>query len=91
MKIVSLETTKRSKKGYDIDGDLTLFFQFTDQQYNRLINYDDFGDIWEVLDALLAWSDDYWNLDAFRKDDRLRPSTTAYELTTETFINFFNV
>jgi len=88
MKILSLDTIKTTPSGYELKGDITLFFEFTDEQYERLINTDDFDDIWEVLDALLAWSEEYWNLDAYSKDERLKPSTTIYELTTQTNIHF---
>ena len=90
MKLVSLPTIKTTPSGCEIDGDITLFFEFTDEQYNRLINHD-FDDIWEVLDALNAWSEDYWNLDAFSNDDSLRPDYSAYEHTTQTDIRFFPI
>ena len=90
MKIVSLPTIYTNPLGYDEDGNITLFFEFTDEQYNRLINTQ-FDNIWEALDALLAWSENYWNLDAYSKNDLLRPDYSAYEHTTQTDIRFFPI
>jgi len=87
MKIVSLPTLTRSN-GYEVKGDITLFFEFTDEQYERFINTN-FDNIWQVLDALIAWSDDYWNIDAF--NDELYPSENLYEHTTQTDISFFEI
>lgn len=90
MKIISLPTIYTNHKGYEEKGNITLFFQFTDEQYNRLVNTD-FDDIWEVLDALLGWSEDYWNLNAFNQKHNLRPDYSAYEHTTQTDIRFFPI
>ena len=90
MKIVSLPTIYTNSLGYEEDGNITLFFEFNEEQYKRLITTD-YDNIWEVLDALSAWSDNYWNLDAFSKNDRLKPDYSAYEHTTQTDIRFFPV
>jgi len=90
MKIVSLSTIETALDGYETEGNITLFFEFSEEQYNRLINTD-FDNIWEVLDALCAWSDNYWNLDAFGENDELKPSESAYEHTTQTDIYFFPI
>ena len=90
MKIISLQTTTTSSDGYDIDGDITLFFEMTDEQYSQILNTD-FDNIWDVLDALLALSESYWNYEAFSQNDELGLSTTAYEHITKTFINFYEI
>ena len=88
MKLISLPTIYTTSDNFEVNGDVTLFFEFTDEQYERLITYS-FDDIWQVLDALLAWSSDYWNLDVFSKNDRLKPDSIAFEHTTGTDIHFF--
>jgi hypothetical protein len=90
MKIISLPTIYTPPIGNQQDGNITLFFEFSEEQYNRLVNTD-FDDIWQVLDALLAWSDDHWNLDAYMENNRLKPHHSAYEHTTQTDISFFPI
>ena len=90
MKIVSLPTIYTNTNGYEEDGNITLFFEFSDEQYNRLVNTD-FDNVWQVLDALLGWSEDYWNVDAFSQNDQLKPDYSAYEHTTQTHIRFFPI
>ena len=90
MKLVSLPTIHTNER-FEEDGNITLFFEFTDENYERLINYTDFDNVWEVLDALIAWSENCWNLNALEENEQLRPDYTAYEHTTNTDIHFFPV
>jgi hypothetical protein len=90
MKLLSLPTIYTTPDNYEVDGDVTLFFEFTDEQYERLINTH-FDDIWQVLDACLGWSSNYWNLQPFSNNDRLKPDTSAFEHTTRTDVYFFPI
>ena len=90
MKLVSLPTIYTNGR-FKEEGKITLFFEFTDEKYERLINYNDFDNVWEVLDALIAWSENYWNLNAFQENNQLSPDYSAYEHTTNTDIRFFPV
>lgn len=90
MKLISLSTIYTNPNGFQQDGDITMFFEFTDEQYERLTKLS-FENIWEVLDALMALSSNYWNVNAFSKNDRLKPDTSAFEHTTETDIYFFPI
>ena len=90
MKLISLPTIYTTSDNFEVDGDVTLFFEFTDEQYERLTT-ESFDDIWEVLDACIAWSSNHWNLNVFSKNDRLKPDSSAFEHTTQTDIYFFPI
>jgi hypothetical protein len=89
MKIVSFPTIYTTPNGLKLTGDITLFFEFTDEKYVE-ITTTNFDNVWEVLDFCLGHSENYWNLEAYSKNDKLSPHHIAYEHTTETEINFFS-
>jgi hypothetical protein len=81
MKLISFPTT-------DFDGldyDLTIFFQLTDEEYNRLINTE-FADIWEMYAHCEVVSVGMWNTTLFQQIDDVTLEGSVYNHTNDIFI-----
>ena len=92
MKLVSFNTLTTSSENYELDGDLTIFFEMTDEQYNNFIEWKDnteLDNIYEVYDYCLDNCENQWNTEAFENDDELGLDFSAYEITTKENIYFF--
>lgn len=83
MKILSFYTT-------DLNGeqsmDLTLFFEMTDTEYNRMMEIP-FNHIEEMYDHCKTVSEGEWNTIIFEEDEELLLDF-AYEHTTKTTFTF---
>ena len=90
MKLVSLSTVYTTPDNYEVDGDVTMFFEFTDEQYERLINTQ-FDHVWQAFEACVLWSSNYWNVNTFNNSGNLKPDMNAFEHTTQTDIYFFPI
>ena len=89
MKLVSIPTEK-TENGYCVDGDITMFFEFTDENYKKLL-VSPIYDMYDFLALCEELSEDYWNLELFKNDDDHEMESIAFEHTTQTDINIFEL
>lgn len=86
MKIVSFGTNTIDESGFDVDYDLTIFFELTDKIYDLMISQ-----TWDDLYDLFGWCDSNsvgcWNVSHFSNDDSLGLSGSIYEHTTQKLIS----
>ena len=89
MKILTFNTFSNDPN----QDELTIFFQFTDEDYNTFLNWKEeteFDNIYEVFDYCIDKSTDYWNVDLFCNNDEFGLDFSAYEITTQKTIYFFD-
>jgi tRNA splicing ligase len=83
MKIISFYTFDMDT---DMSHDLTIFFEMTDTEYNRMMEIP-FSDVREMYNHCKNVSEGEWNTVLFEDDDELALDF-AYEHTTQSTFTF---
>jgi hypothetical protein len=84
MKIISFYTFDMDT---DMSHDLTIFFEMTDTEYNRMMEIP-FSDVREMYNHCKNVSEGEWNTSTFEEEEGYLDLDYAYEHTTKSTFTF---